>query len=312
MKPLSFLLTIITLLLIFSCSFNEQEYSPYINSVYEYVYGVGQHAHEVSYGENEHMKGQTSDIVLLGGWGGYIVAGFDHKVMNRLGFYDLAIFAQGGVGDEPAVIFVMKDVNNDGLPNDTWYEIGGSEIDENGYQRGATVSYYKQDDHSLSMFYTINGENTQHELIEGYGGNTSSTWWWPMYDTLNDDKYHAITKGSDSLGSFILFSGTLLPNSKVENGGNWDDILGRFTYGYGENYSGEDYSFVPFGRGKKGANLVDIRDAIDSNGDFVELEYINFIKIQTGVLQVCGWLNEVSSEIAGAADLNLIEGDWSR
>ncbi len=313
MKALSSIFTLlITLLLISSCSIDEQENSPYITSVYEYVYGVGQHAQSVSYGNEENMKGASSSFVYLGGWGGYIVAGFDHPVTNKIGCYDIAIFAQGGVGDEPSVIFVMQDENNNGLPDDKWYEISGSETDEVGYQRGATVTYYKQDDSDSSMFYTINKEATQYELINGFGDTTSNSWWWPYYDHLNDSDYHAITKGTDTLGEYITFTGTLLPSSKEESDGQWRDIPDRFTFGYGENYSGDDYALVPFGKGKKGANIIDISDAIDSEGKSVHLSHINFIKVQTGVLQVCGWLNEISSEIAGAADLNLLEGDWKR
>ena len=313
MKTLSSIICSITLLLITSCTFHEHEYSPYIHSVFEYVYGVGQHAQSVSYDTGEHLKGQNANYVLLGGWGGYIVAGFDHNVKNRQDFYDLAIFSQNGVGNEPAVIFVMKDTNENKIPDDIWYEIGGSETGKEGYQREAKVTYYKEENLSLPMFYTMQGDkDTKHYLINGYGENASSTWWWPLYDVLDANEYHAINIGEDDLGSFITFTGTLLPHSKEFINGQWSDISQKFTFGYGENYSGDDYKFVPFGKGIRGANLIDISDAIDSDGNPVNLEFINFIKIQTGVLQVCGQMNEVSSEIAGAADLHLLQGDWRK
>ena len=63
----------------------------------------------------------------LGGWGGYIVVGFDHSIENK-GGYDFSI--KGNAFDssnEPGIVWVMQDVNGDGLPNDEWYELKGSE-----------------------------------------------------------------------------------------------------------------------------------------------------------------------------------------
>jgi hypothetical protein len=55
------------------------------------------------------------------------------------------------------------------------------------------------------------------------------------------------------------------------------------------------------------ANLFDISDAVDKNGNKANLSGISFIKVQSGVFQIAGWLNEVSTEVSGAVDLSLIE-----
>jgi hypothetical protein len=52
------------------------------------------------------------------------------------------------------------------------------------------------------------------------------------------------------------------------------------------------------------ANLFDISDAVDSAGNHLNLAGIRFIQIQSGVFQVAGWLNEISTEVSGAADLS--------
>ena len=51
----------------------------------------------------------------------------------------------------------------------------------------------------------------------------------------------------------------------------------------------------------------DINWAVDENGKRVYLPGIHFVRVYTGVLQVCGWLGETSTELSKAVDLNLLE-----
>jgi len=72
--------------------------SPYVTKVFDYKYGPGQHASLIPADWKGHdFIGQpwigTKPYTSLGGWGGYIVAGFDHVVTNVEGA-DFAIFAQ--------------------------------------------------------------------------------------------------------------------------------------------------------------------------------------------------------------------------
>lgn len=73
-------------------------------------------------------------MVSLGGFGGYIVVGFDHTIENKSGLCDFRVlgnaFYANGASDygssEPGVIQVCYDANGNGLPDDGWYEIAGS------------------------------------------------------------------------------------------------------------------------------------------------------------------------------------------
>lgn len=47
---------------------------------------------------------------------------------------------------------------------------------------------------------------------------------------------------------------------------------------------------------------------MDKNGNPVNLDHADFIRIQTGVLQQCGWTGETSTEIAGLVNLHLLPG----
>ena len=74
----------------------------------------------------EERINQTA-YVSLGGFGGYIIVGFDHSIVND-GDYNIAITGNAFDGSsEPGIVWVMQDENGDGLPNDTWYELRGSE-----------------------------------------------------------------------------------------------------------------------------------------------------------------------------------------
>ena len=64
----------------------------------------------------------SSQLISLGGFGGYIVVGFDHSIINRTGEYDFIINANamdnnGEISSEPGIVLVSADVNNNGLPD---------------------------------------------------------------------------------------------------------------------------------------------------------------------------------------------------
>lgn len=280
-------------LFIISCNNKEQlgitGNSPYITKVFDYKYGPGQHASLISKdvrGEDfigkpwENNKSYTS----LGGWGGYIIAGFDHKVNNRAG-YDFAVYAQPGVGSEPGVVYVMEDKNGDGLPNDgDWIELKGSEFSNSETVRNYSVTYYKPVSGG-NVTWSDNKGNSG-ELVPLFG---TGSWWWSGYGDKSE----------------MTFSGVKLPDAYVNNPEpdgteHWTLRPGLFSYGYAECYDNNDYN------SNLKANLFDISNAVDASGNPVVLTGINFIKVQSGVFQIAGWLNEVSTEISGAADLSMI------
>ena len=83
-------------------------------------------------------------MISLGAWGGYVVAGFDHSVDNSGGGVDLAIRGNPySYQSEPGVVWVAQDENGDGEPNDTWYELAGSEYDSAETIYDYSVTYYQ-------------------------------------------------------------------------------------------------------------------------------------------------------------------------
>lgn len=265
-------------------------YSPYITKVFDYNYGPGQHASLIpSDWKGDDFIGQpwigTKLFTSLGGWGGYIIAGFDHTIKNNDGA-DFAIFTQPGAASEPAVVFVMNDSNSDGIPNDgEWTEIKGSEYNHPETIHDYQVTYYKPASNKNVTWKDNKGNSG--ELTPVFD---SSSWWWSGYGNKTE----------------VVFNGVKLPNaykniSTQADSENWVVRSGMFTYGYAECYNNLDFN------NSLKANVLDISNAVNKAGNRVDLSEINFIKVQSGVFQIAGWLNEISTEVSGAADLSLVE-----
>ena len=264
--------------------------SAYITKVFDYQYGPGQHATLIPSDEKANdfigepwIKGKS--FTSLGGWGGYIVAGFDHAVLNTEG-PDFAVFTQPSVASEPGVIYVMEDKNNDGLPNDgPWFEIKGSEYNNPETIHNYQLTYYKP---GLSGYVTWkDNQGKSGSLIPGFG---NASWWWQGYG----DK------------SSVTFAGERLPDAYVNSSKDpgvelWVTRDGLFEYGYAECYFNADYNAM------LKANFIDISSAVTETGAPANLTKINFIKVQSSVFQIAGWLNEVSTEISGAADIHMLD-----
>jgi hypothetical protein len=279
-----FLLLLFPVLLV-SCKGSEPEQNEtdaYISEVFEYVYGPGQHAKDAAVSDTADFIGKPTDgaWLYLGGFGGYVIAGFDHNVMDGAG-NDFEVYALKGSAPEPAVVYVMSDTNGDGKPNETWYELKGSQFDNS--KRNYWVRYYRAVSDTANITW-LDSEGSRGYLKCGYGAPNSSGWWWP-------------TTTSDS----ITLHGTRLPdsyeNTTVNGAQFWTVPTNRFVWGYAENLSGTDYDKA------LDANKLDILNAVDSLGHAVNLPHIRFLKIQTGIFQQAGWTNEVSSEVRGAKDL---------
>jgi hypothetical protein len=179
----------------------------------------------------------------------------------------------------------MQDLNNDGLPNDgDWIELKGSESGNSETIRNYQVTYTKP----------VGDGNVKWRDNQGHQGELnpifdSSSWWWQGYGDQTE----------------VTFSGVKLPNAyqniSTDPGiENWAVRQGLFDWGYAECYNNSDYN------ADLKANLFDISNAVDASGNPVNLTSIRFIKVQSAVFQIAGWLNEISTEVSGAADLSMI------
>jgi hypothetical protein len=208
----------------------------------------------------------------LGAWGGYIIFGFDHSVMNASNNeYDLAIAGNPLAGwGEPGVVWVSQDDNGNGLPDDTWYELKGSEHGNPNTIQCYAVTYYKPTGDKGPVWIDNQGNS---------GAFPDRTY----YDVPQGYPYHAG-------GDYVTLTGTRLPRN-VDFGGDSGGIISNpeFDGGYVDN------------PGK----YFRIEDAVQADGTAINLKYVDFVKVHTGQNAMAGILGEVSTETSPAFDYSM-------
>lgn len=229
--------------------------------------------------------------VSLGGFGGYIVVGFDHSIDND-GGYNIAVTGNSFEGSsEPGILWVMQDENGDGLPNDTWYELKGSEYGLECTTQDYAVTYYRPSGPKMDVQWTDNKGNSG--CVDYLGMFHTQDYYYPNW--IEEDTY--------------TLRGTCLEARNYDQSGTgtyW--INPSYGWGYADNFSsidrltGDDnYSAGP------NDNHFKISDAVTFDGKEANLKYIDFIKIQNGLNTKSGWLGEVSTEVFGVFDFNMIK-----
>src|SRR5574344_1108852 len=279
------------------------------NKIYEFMAAPGQFVNE-NYTASKMADACTYALerfrqgayVSLGGFGGYIIAGFDHAVQND-GGYNIEILGNSFDGSsEPGIVYVMQDSNGNGLPDDTWFELAGSEFAKGTTNRQYSVTYTKPSSLTADIPWVdsdgksgVIGHNTYH--AQDY---------YPAWAATGGVVYGS----AEITGSTIKFTGTRLPDNNKENAGaSW--INNAFDWGYADNFSLIDRLAaadpVNNPHALSQANYFKISNAIDTDGNTVSLKYINFVKVQTGVNCRDGLIGEVSTDVCCIRDYNLIK-----
>ena len=202
-------------------------HSPYIAKVYEYRPAMGQFVNELpKYEEGDDeasmcrkceqaISHNAGGMISLGGWGGYITFGFDHAVQNREG-RDIQILGNAYLmagnelygSSEPGIVLVSRDENQNGLPDDRWYELKGCLYDDPN-----TL-------HNYSRTYTREADTLQNPFHKHP--------YYPLW--LNEDQY--------------TLTGALLPSqTEIINGQIVQRIL---EYGYVDNKPNRDIEGTSF------------------------------------------------------------------
>lgn len=290
----------------------EVAYSPYITRVHEYRPAPGQFVNELpeySEGDTEESMRQKAEdclaynagtMVTLGGYGGYIVVGFDHTIVNRPGEYDFKVLgnafystgAAGGSGgsSEPGIVMVSADVNGNGIPDDAWYELAGSEYQKPSTIKNYEITYYRPDEAKTPVPGTDPSitDSTYVRWTDNQGGTG-----YVSKVVFHKQSYYPQWLSDETL----TFEGTRLADNAIDESGNGSYyVLYAYDWGYADNHPNDS---------EKSNFKIDW--AVDAEGNPVHLQGIDFIKIYTGVNQFNGWLGECSTEVAGVTDLHIEE-----
>ncbi|MBN1986884.1 MAG: T9SS type A sorting domain-containing protein [Prolixibacteraceae bacterium] len=270
-----------------------------VNRVWEYKPAPGQHINIESVGTPQaaqNMPKEMANIVSLGSFGGYIILGFEYACVNDAENpygIDFTIFGNAFSGSaEPGVVWVMKDKNQNGLPDDTWYEIKGSQHFHSGSVENYQVTYFKTE--TRDVYWKDNRENTGTIKANSY--NTQ-------------EYYPAAVNFPDYPQDSVVFEGTLLAPA-IDSSNPAQLVTEPFDFGYADVRAvkqGVDLSIPdnPYSDEVEGAggNPVDISWAVDSEGNYVDLDAVHFIKVATANLASIGWLGEISTDVAYVADV---------
>ncbi|MDE7103326.1 MAG: cell surface protein [Bacteroidales bacterium] len=296
----------------------EVAYSRYITRVYEYCPAPGQFVNvmpEYEAGDTyadmlkkaeESISGTNDVLISLGAYGGYVTFGFDHSVVNVPGEYDFKIYGNAfysaevpnpdnpnsGGSAEPGIVMVSFDRNRNGLPDDDWYELAGSEYRKPATVHGYEITYYRPDPMKPATPdpQTPSVTDTSYIRFTDNGGRTG----YVAKNAFHTQAYFPQWVEAANL----TFRGTKLADNAVDESGNGTYyVLYAYDWGYVDNHPNEAEDKSSF----------NIEWAVDAQGRPVHLPCVDFIRVYTGVNQSCGWLGETSTELSRAEDLHVEE-----
>ena len=286
-------------------------YSPYISKVLEYNPAPGQFINTMPQYEEgdtyatmlqkveESIAGTNRTLISLGAWGGYVTFAFDHTVVNTPNQSDFLIEGNSfyasatskGGSSEPGIVLVSIDINQNGLPDDPFYQLAGSE--------NATPSTQHQ--YSLTYYRTSANHTPQPDKKNSLTDSTYIRW----KDNQNQSGYlHKNTFHTQEYfpqwlkDSTLTFVGSRLPDNAYDPNGKgayW--VQQPFEYGYADCHPNDSIARCSF----------DIEWAVTNDGKPIHLPCVDFVRVYTGVFQQCGWTGEISTEISHARDLNVKE-----
>jgi len=273
----------------------------YISEVLEYTPAPGQHINSTPWGDGESAStivGGVNGTLCLGAFGGSVVFRFAQPVEdhpdNPFGV-DFTIFGNPLPDwSEPGVVWVMKDENENGKADDTWYQLAGSDY------------YFSSTFHNYRVNYSNPGGTEAMDvswkdhlgnmgLIKANSIHTQSYYPFPvLFPNIPEGEYE--------------LSGTLIRGAvDVDHPPLNISVLRAF--GYADNqlrgsgaHTVPDNPYTPEVE-HSGGDAFDIAWALDAEGNEVALDQIHFVKVQNGMLHQGGYLGEVSTEITGAVDV---------
>jgi hypothetical protein len=211
-------------------------------------------------------------IAGLGAYGGYFITGFDHSVSDVAGKADIRIDDNAFAGwSEPGIVWVMQDENGNGLPDDTWYELKGSEAGKPETHERYAITYFKPSVPGADVLWI---DNLGATGSVDYNQYHSQPYYFPMF----------INASSYTLTGTCLRSTMTIGAIETSPG---------YAWGYVDNY----------GDGSKKDFWLE--DAVRADGTPAGLRYIDFVKVHTGMTGKGTAVGEISTEAGAPFDLNL-------
>jgi hypothetical protein len=198
----------------------------------------------------------------LGCFGGYLIQSVTHKATYKIKGNSF------GTWVEPGVVWFQEDNNNNGLPDEMWYELNTG--NDPYTTRRYSLKYFKYGDESQKNEYGQIIREIYWADSKGRTGQLTGGWPWE-WGVSNDN------------GAWVTYTGTLLVD---------DNIIKSQNYGLPGSWT----------------NCVDtpqedfpVSGAIAADGTKVTLNNVRFVKVHTGAFKYGGIFGEISTEIEGTS-----------
>ncbi len=265
----------------------------YVTKVFDYLPAPGQFVNTswADTAAGDKVIGNTSGGASLGGFGGYIIVGFDQPIVNRAeNAYGVDFTVVGNAFSgwgEPAAVKVMKDENGNGLPDDEWYELAGSEYHFSSAIKNLTMTYYNP---KYNERHTI-----PYSTDKGFNGAMGT-------NGFHAQQYYpdpaSFCISADSVSYDGTFSKFLLDKSNP----GYITAKRLPLFGYADSRPSNSTPTKPLNpyvndENGKAADGFDLEWAIKADGSPANIDTVHFVKVYTTVQEDGGWLGEISPEI---------------
>ena len=273
----------------------------FVSRVLDFLPAPGQYTNAEFMGTPEAAQsivGTNKGMVSLGAYGGSITVYFENGIQNDPANpygVDFTIYGNASpTWSEPGIIQVMKDENHNGLPDETWFEIAGSD-----HYWNSTIANYE-------ITYQNSGLNTATDIQ--WTDNQGKSGIIPENSFHQQTYYPKIQFfPSVSTNQYTLKGTKISGQIDLSNPGVVNSY--RRAFGYADNTPVLSYTeklpdnpYTPEIEGS-GGDAIDISWAVDQDQKPVQLDEIHFIRIYTGMNTLAGWLGEISTEITGIRDV---------
>ncbi len=270
--------------------------SSYAIKMVECLPAPGQFVGSLTVPNKNYGVGENGSLVSLGGFGGYIVLEFAEPIVNdSLHPYGVDFTIQGnsfaanlyGVWTEPGAVMVMKDENHNGLPDDTWYELAGSDYYLSTTKKNATMTYYNP--------HYIKRHTIPWKVDDGTTGAMRTNQFHAQSYFPGD---YAFNCGRDS----IAYTGNLIKGCIDLSTPSYIENYRAQLFGYCDNKgAAKNEVHNPYTTTMvKGGDGFDLDWAVDKDGNYVSVDSVKWIKVYTSLNQDGGWLGELSTEVQWA------------
>lgn len=278
--------------LIYSSTIHAQ----YIKEILEYRPAPGQFINKSGTGTPEaalSIIGEDPGLACLGSAGGYIIFRFDSPVINNPANpygVDFTLFGNSlPEWSEPAAVYVMKDENGNFVADDKWYLLAGSDYYFSTGHSNHQVTYYQpafeEDDIAWRNNLGESGfvkRNSYHEQ--------------PYYPA---ELFPGSFYDDSCTFNFMKIEG------KLETGSSMGVRSYRRAFGFADNnpkmsgdHENPDNPYTPGIEGY-GGDAFDLSWAVNENGEYIELDTADFVRVQTAMYGISEAVGEISSELTG-------------